>query len=86
MLRKSVLLFVIEFRIIYKGKYAENCIFNGPVIPFDSLLCLASCLTSNGFTQLHLIWILSSVGLEKSEFFPKMRHLLLWVALYSLAF
>ena len=49
----------------------KDCIFNGPAIPCDALKCLASCLTLNVFTQLHLIWVLSFNWSRKIRYFPK---------------
>ena len=66
----------------------KKCIFIGPVIPCDALYCLASCLTSNVFTQLHLILVLSFSRSRKIGYFPKqkkMRHLLFWMVVYILA-
>ena len=51
----------------------KKCIFNGCVIPCDVLffLCLASCLTSNVFTQLRLIWVLTFNWYRKICYFSK---------------
>ena len=49
----------------------ENCIFIGPIIPCDAIYFLASCLTSNVFTQLRIIWVTSFSLSRKIRYFPK---------------
>ena len=50
----------------------KNGIFNGPIIPCDALWCLTSCLTSNVFTQLRLVWVLCFSQTRRIiRFFPK---------------
>ena len=47
------------------------CIFHEPVISCDDLKRLASCLTSNVFTQFYFLLVLPLNRSRKISYFPK---------------
>ena len=49
----------------------KDCIFHKPVIPCDTLKCLALCLTSNVITLLYLLWVLFFNPSRKILYFRK---------------